>query len=508
MKGKIISLVMSILFISSNSMGFEKDEQVFEFTIDIKIGELPVGNLLPSDSLVLYLINPLFPAKPSKNTIQHIAVKKPDGSSYFKIKTKSEFGYFKIAVPNPNEELFFRQRVPKEIIPLLYYEKGDSIVISITNKKNQPNIQAFDPLYHYDYHFSGKGALKEKLLLGVDSIYNTVGIENKPTFDDDGNYYDNYRLCWQEISSYLNSQRGTLQSSMVDLLLIDSFYKLYKNQVIGNLSYFRRMINNDKLPQNEKFKQQFSASIKNTILSDIQEKKQLEQSYYYPWFLLETTRSKSYIRFETENPDWMFDEIVNDYSGLIREKLGTIFLYTNNTTRSYSSYLNRMLELSDSEICRSLLISLRNRINGTKAYNFSLKNKDGEMVSLSDFQGKIVVLDFWLTGCGGCQALYKNNLATVEDQLKSNEEIVFVTISSDNSVERWQEGLDSKNYTSESAINLHTGGSKHPMLSYYKIYAWPTLIVINKQGYIVSYNEAVLKADPQNLYERLIELIN
>ncbi len=39
---------------------------------------------------------------------------------------------------------------------------------------------------------------------------------------------------------------------------------------------------------------------------------------------------------------------------------------------------------------------------GQKAPNFTLPNLDGDSISLSDFHGKYVLLDFWYIGCGPC----------------------------------------------------------------------------------------------------------
>src|SRR5579863_3004355 len=55
---------------------------------------------------------------------------------------------------------------------------------------------------------------------------------------------------------------------------------------------------------------------------------------------------------------------------------------------------------ADQPTVRAALLSAQDR---KPAYNFALKDGSGRTVQLKNYHGKVVLLDFWATACGGCK---------------------------------------------------------------------------------------------------------
>src|ERR1019366_9440645 len=72
--------------------------------------------------------------------------------------------------------------------------------------------------------------------------------------------------------------------------------------------------------------------------------------------------------------------------------------------------------------------------SGNLAPNFTVTDIDGRQLSLADFKGKVVLLDFWATWCGPCRTEIPH---FVEMQNRyAADGLVFVGVSVDDGPER------------------------------------------------------------------------
>ena len=119
---------------------------------------------------------------------------------------------------------------------------------------------------------------------------------------------------------------------------------------------------------------------------------------------------------------------------------------------------------------------------GKKAPAFKLPTPEGKMVSLSDYKGKYVVLDFWASWCPDCR---KENPDLVKLHARyAPKGVAFIGISFDTDRDAWLRGIegDALRWTQLSTLEKwkETAVSKD-----YGINWIPTFYLINKKGRVV-----------------------
>lgn len=115
---------------------------------------------------------------------------------------------------------------------------------------------------------------------------------------------------------------------------------------------------------------------------------------------------------------------------------------------------------------------------GKMAKDFTLKDLKGNAVSLSDFKGKIVFLNFWATWCAPC----RHEMPDIEKlQNKYEKDIVVLAVSTDTQGEEIVRPYIEKNkFTFRVLID-----SSSDVSDKYSIFALPTTFIIDRQGKIV-----------------------
>ncbi len=128
-------------------------------------------------------------------------------------------------------------------------------------------------------------------------------------------------------------------------------------------------------------------------------------------------------------------------------------------------------------------------ISGKPVPGFTFPDTTGKMVSLSDFRGKWVLLDFWYVDCPWCRKLTPHMINIYNDwKTAKNFEIISISVDKPKDYRRWKEAIvEDKSPWTQVLDSTKTYPDE------YGITGYPTLILIDPNGNgvrkIIGYQE-------------------
>lgn len=144
--------------------------------------------------------------------------------------------------------------------------------------------------------------------------------------------------------------------------------------------------------------------------------------------------------------------------------------------------------------------SARAAVAGDAAPDFTLESVDGGQVSLSDYQGKVVLLDFWATWCPPCR---KGIPDLIELNNKYGDDLVVIGIS----VDRQNTIGAVPGFVEEYGINYPVVYMNEDVIQAYgakygAIQSIPTAFVLNRDGVMVKKQVGLA---PKEVFQQVIE---
>jgi len=165
--------------------------------------------------------------------------------------------------------------------------------------------------------------------------------------------------------------------------------------------------------------------------------------------------------------------------------------------------LEEIVNNFDTSLNKSVyVIDLQNRVSllrsvaiGQPAPNFTLNTPENVPLSLSDFKGKYVMIDFWASWCVPCRRENPNVLKLYNKYHEQGFEVLGVSLDSE--MELWKKAIEKDGLPWLHVSDLQRWKNQAAQL--YGVNAIPHTVLIDKEGIIIAKNlrgeELVQKLD-------------
>ncbi len=173
------------------------------------------------------------------------------------------------------------------------------------------------------------------------------------------------------------------------------------------------------------------------------------------------------------------EKLVKDGAASSKSKalLKDFYVAEKKSEDGYDAYIARLESAAKEKRREELAKTMINE----EAPKFSLKDLDGNDISLTGLKGKVVIVDFWATWCGPCIASMPA-MKTAQDKLQGND-VAFVFIDTWESAENKKQ--NAADFMTKNKYPFHVlMDDNDKVVADFKVNGIPTKFIIDKTGNI------------------------
>lgn len=141
---------------------------------------------------------------------------------------------------------------------------------------------------------------------------------------------------------------------------------------------------------------------------------------------------------------------------------------------------------------------------GSTLPNINMPTADGKVLTLKDFRGKYVLLDFWASWCGPCRREIPYVIKLYNETRNLKDKFVIISFSLDNNRKNWEDAIPAMKINLPDWVHVSDlYGWNSPAARMLGISAIPKTFLIDPEGKVIAFD---LRGD--HMIQKVKELLN
>jgi thiol-disulfide isomerase/thioredoxin len=169
-------------------------------------------------------------------------------------------------------------------------------------------------------------------------------------------------------------------------------------------------------------------------------------------------------------------------------------------TKAWEALTDKIAHEGVGEMARGEMDNIKQIGEEPKAFPEGAKDRAGKALSLADYKGKVLLIDFWATWCGPCMQEMPNVVEAYKKFNAKGFEIVGISLDNEKSIERMDDVMKSKGMTWRQFADGK--GWQNEISQLYGVQSIPATYLLDRNGKVHRMN--LRGADLHKAVEKLL----